>query len=38
MIQAAAQWQWGDVENAITAWCELTTNAVYAYTSGARKP
>jgi len=37
-IQAAAQWQWGDAENAIKKWCELITNGMYAYTSGARKP
>lgn len=37
-IQAAAQWQWGDAENAIKKWCELITNGLYAYTSGAKKP
>ena len=37
-VQAAAQWQWGDAENAIKKWCELITNGLYAYTSGARKP
>ena len=37
-IQTAAQWQWGDAENAIKAWSSLLADAMYAYTSGARKP
>ncbi len=37
-IQSAAQWQWGDAENAIKKWCELITNGMYAYTSGEKKP
>jgi hypothetical protein len=30
--------QWGDAENAIKAWSSLLADAIYAYTSGARKP
>lgn len=37
-IQTAAQWQWGDAENAIKAWSQLLADGMYAYTSGARKP
>jgi hypothetical protein len=37
-MRAAAQWQWGDAENAIKAWAELMATQLYAYTSGARKP
>ena len=37
-LQTAAQWQWGDAENAIKAWSQLLTDGMYAYTSGARKP
>ena len=37
-IQTAAQWQWGDAENAIKTWSSLVANAMYAYTSGERKP
>ena len=36
-IKTAAQWQWGDAENAIKAWSELASNRIYAYTSGAAK-
>jgi hypothetical protein len=37
-LQTAAQWQWGDAENAIKAWAQQLTDGIYAYTSGARKP
>jgi Protein of unknown function (DUF3313) len=36
--QTAAQWQWGDAENAIKAWSQQLADGMYAYTSGARKP
>ncbi len=37
-IQTAAQWRWGDAENAIKVWSSLLADGMYAYTSGARKP
>jgi hypothetical protein len=37
-IQTAAQWQWGDAENAIKAWSPQFADGMHAYTSGARKP
>ncbi len=37
-VEAAAQWKWGDAENAIKAWSELMVNRLYAFTSGAEKP
>jgi hypothetical protein len=37
-IRTAAQWQWGDGENAIKAWSSQLADGMYAYTSGARKP
>ena len=37
-IQTAAQWQWGDAENAIKAWSLQLADGMYAYTSGERKP
>ena len=37
-IQTAAQWQWGDAENAIKVWSTLLANGMHAYTSGERKP
>ena len=37
-LQTAAQWQWGDAENAIKAWAQQLADGMYAYTSGARKP
>ena len=37
-IQTAAQWQWGDAENAIKVWSSLLANGMYAYTSGEKKP
>ena len=36
--QTAAQWQWGDAQNAIKAWSQHLADGMYAYTSGARKP
>jgi hypothetical protein len=36
--QTAAQWQWGDAQNAIKAWSQQLADGMYAYTSGARKP
>lgn len=32
------QWQWGDAENAIKKWCEMTTERLSAWTSGAESP
>jgi hypothetical protein len=37
-LQTAAQWQWGDAENAIKAWSSQLADGMYAYTSGAKKP
>ena len=37
-MRAAAQWQWGDAENAIKAWAEQIAARMYEYTSGAKKP
>ena len=37
-IETAAQWQWGDAENVIKTWSQLTADRLYAYTSGAAKP
>jgi hypothetical protein len=37
-IATAAQWQWGDAENAIKAWSSQLADGMYAYTSGERKP
>jgi hypothetical protein len=37
-IKAAAQWEWGDAENAIDAWAKLSAERLHAYTSGAKKP
>jgi hypothetical protein len=36
-IKTAAQWEWGDAENAMKAWAEMITTNLYAYTSGAKK-
>ncbi len=35
---AAAQWQWGDAENAIKLWASRLADGMYAYTSGEKKP
>ena len=37
-IKAAAQWEWGDAENAMKAWAEQMATRLYAVTSGAAKP
>lgn len=37
-MRAAAQWQWGDAENAIKAWAEQIATRLYEYTSGTKKP
>ncbi len=37
-LKAAAQWEWGDAENAMTAWAERASNGLYSWTSGAVKP
>jgi hypothetical protein len=37
-LQTAAQWQWGDAENAIKAWSSQLADGMYAYTSGEKKP
>lgn len=37
-IQTAAQWQWGDAENAMKVWSSLLADGMHAYTSGERKP
>lgn len=36
--KAAFQWQWGDAENAIDAWCEKLATHLAAVTSGEEKP
>ncbi|MDD2767740.1 MAG: DUF3313 domain-containing protein [Methylococcus sp.] len=37
-VSNAFQWQWGDAQNAIDAWCERAANKLSAWTSGAEKP
>ena len=37
-IQTAAQWQWGDVENAMNEWASKAGDRLYSWTSGAAKP
>jgi hypothetical protein len=32
------QWKWGDAENAIDKWCEMTTSRLSSWTSGAESP
>ena len=34
-IKSAAQWQWGDAENAMTAWAQQLTTRLSSWTSGA---
>jgi hypothetical protein len=34
-IKAAAQWQWGDAENAMTAWATMAAEKLSSWTSGA---
>ena len=33
-LKTAAQWQWGDAENAMTAWAQQLTNRLSSWTSG----
>lgn len=37
-IKTAAQWKWGDAENAMTAWAETAANRVSSWTTGAETP
>ena len=37
-LEAAAQWKWGDVENAMKAWSALAAERLYAWTQGSAKP
>jgi len=37
-MQAAAQWQWGDVQNALDAWAAKYAGRVYGWTTGAAAP
>jgi hypothetical protein len=37
-LEAAAQWQWGDAENAMKAWATQLTERVSSWTSGTAKP
>lgn len=37
-VEAAAQWQWGDAENAMKAWAAQAADRLYSWTSGAAKP
>lgn len=37
-FEAGFQWQWGDAENAIKAWCEKAATKLSAWTSGVEKP
>ena len=37
-VSTAAQWQYGDAENAITAWSQQLTDRLTAYTQGVTKP
>jgi hypothetical protein len=37
-IKAAAQWQWGDAENAMNDWATQVTERLYSWTSGAATP
>jgi hypothetical protein len=37
-IQTAAQWQWGDAENAMDTWAELLTTRLSSWTSGTATP
>jgi len=33
-LKAAAQWQWGDAENAMQTWAQQLTNRLSSWTSG----
>ena len=37
-LQTAAQWEWGDAENAMNAWAEQLTNRLSSWTSGNAQP
>src|SRR5262249_48630507 len=37
-FEAAAQWEWGDAENAMKAWATQLTDRLSAWTSGAATP
>jgi hypothetical protein len=37
-ITTAAQWQWGDAENAMTAWAQQLTQRLSSWTSGTPPP
>ena len=37
-IETAAQWQWGDAENAMTAWAKLAAERLSAWSKGTAKP
>jgi len=37
-IKTAAQWEWGDAENAMTEWATLAATKLSSWTSGAAKP
>jgi hypothetical protein len=37
-IQTAAQWQWGDVENAMNEWASKSGERLSSWTSGSAKP
>jgi hypothetical protein len=37
-VTTAAQWQWGDAENAITQWSTTAATKVAAWTSGSQTP
>ncbi len=37
-VESAAQWQWGDAENAMKAWATKLTDRLSSWTSGSVKP
>ena len=37
-ITTAAQWQWGDAQNAMREWAKLVAERLSAWTTGAAKP
>lgn len=37
-VEAAAQWQWGDAENAMNHWAEQAATRLSSWTSGAAQP
>src|SRR5262249_53952648 len=37
-VEAAAQWQWGDAENAMNSWATKAARVVYSWTSGSATP